>query len=239
MVSMTRFDGSSAASQWLCVFKEELAGQLSPGIWLERADARLESRAASWAEQTLEVIQILAEENLGTVTVEDKNTFIQLLIQEFPGDSRDIITNEKASADLSSLAQKEDEDLYTYYCRTEGLLKGIYGQDQVTNNGRDIIVLNPSKQQLFKDTIIKFILGIRNLDLQFCVVEYRLAFTGYTNKPSPHYLYFIPKLNYRKPENRSRDTRHLEPFKPQLVIMIAHVLFTIHRHVKTHQYNLA
>ena len=129
MVSMTKFDGSSAASRWLRVLKEELAGQLSPGTWLERADARLEGRAASWAERTPEVIRILADENLGTATVEDKNTFIQLLIQEFPGDSRDVITDEKASAELSSLAQKENEDLYTYYCRIEGLLKGIYGRD--------------------------------------------------------------------------------------------------------------
>ena len=172
MVSMTKFDGSFAASQWLRVLKE-LAGQLSLGTWLKQADACLEGRAASWAEQTPEVIQILADENLGTATVEDKNTFIQLLIQEFSGDLCDVITDEKASAELSSLAQKEDEDLYTYYCRTEDLLKGIHGRDQVTNNSRDAIVLSPSKQQLFKDTIMKFILGIWNLDLQFYVVEYR------------------------------------------------------------------
>lgn len=171
---MTKFDGSSAASRWLRVLKEELAGPLSPGTWLERADARLEGRPASWVEQTPEVIRILADENLETATVEDKSTFIQLLIQEFPSDSRNVITDEKASAELSSLAQKEDEDQYTYYRRTEGLLKRIHGRDQVTNNnGRDTIALSPSEQQLLKDTIMKFILGIRNLDLQFRVVEYR------------------------------------------------------------------
>ena len=95
-----------------------------------------------------------------------------MLIQEFPGDSYDIITDKKASAELSSLAQKENEDLYTYYYWTEGLLKGIYGQDQVITNGRDIIVLSPSKQQVLKDTIIKYILEIRNLDLQFREIEY-------------------------------------------------------------------
>ena len=173
MISMTKYDGSFAASRWLRILKEELTGQLIPGTWLERADARLEGRAASWAERTPEVVRILAVENIGAATVEDKNTFIQLLIQVFPGDSRDVIIDEKASAELSSLAQKEDEDLYTYYRRTESLLKGIHGRDQVTNSGRDTVTLSPAEQQLLKDTIMKFILGIRNLDLQFRVVEYR------------------------------------------------------------------
>lgn len=186
MVLMTKFDGSSAANRWLRVLKEELAGQLSPGTWLERADARLEGRAASWAERTPEVIRILADENIGTATIQDKNTFIQILVQEFPGDSRDAITDERASAELLSLAQKEDEDLYTYYRRTEGLLKAIHGRDQVTNNGRDTVILSPSKQQLLKDTIMRFILGIKDSDLQFRVVEYRA-------NPTPS-LYGVYKL---------------------------------------------
>ena len=160
MVSMTKSDGSSAASRWLRVLKKELAGQLSPGHWLKRADACLEGRAASWVERLPKVIRFLADKNRGTATVEDKNTFIQLLIQEFPGDSHDVISDEKASAELSSLAQKKDEDLCTYYRRTEDLLKEIHGRDQVTNNSRDTIVLSPSKQQFLKDTIMKFILGI-------------------------------------------------------------------------------
>ncbi len=165
MISMTKFDGSFAASRWLRILKEELAGPLSPRTWLERADARLESRAASWAERTPEVVRTLAVDNIAAATVEAKNTFIQLLIQEFPGDSHDIITDEKASAELSNLAQKEDEDLYTYYRRTEGLLKGIHGRDQVTNSGGDTVALSPAEQQLLKDIIMKLILGIRNLDL--------------------------------------------------------------------------
>ena len=95
MISMTKYDGSFAASRWLRILKEELTGQLSPGTWLERADARLEGRATSWAERTPEVVRILAVDNIGAATVEDKNTFIQLLIQEFPDDSYDVITDEK------------------------------------------------------------------------------------------------------------------------------------------------
>ena len=50
-----------------------------------------------------EIIWIPADKNLGIAIVESKNTFLQLLIQKFPGDSCDIITNEKASAELLSL----------------------------------------------------------------------------------------------------------------------------------------
>ena len=173
MISMTKYDGSFAASWWLCILKEKLIAQLSPKTWLERADAWLEGRAASWAERTSEVVRILAIDNIAAMTVEDKNSFIQLLIQEFPGNSCNVITDEKASAKLSNLAQKEDEDLYTYYRHTETLLKRIHGRDQVTNSDRVIVTLSPVKQQLLKDIIMKFILGIRNLDLQFRVVEYQ------------------------------------------------------------------
>ena len=71
---------------------------------------------------------------------------IQLLVQEFPGDSRNVITDENASAELSSLIQKDNEDLYLYYCQSKGLLKGIHGRDQVTNNGRDTVTFSPSEQ---------------------------------------------------------------------------------------------
>lgn len=162
---MTKFDGISAANRWLRILKEELSSPLSPGIWLERADARQEGRAASWAERTPKVIRILGTNNIDNGTIEDKDTFVQLLVQEFLGDSRDVITNGQASAELSSLSQREGEDLYTHYRRTEGLLKGIYGRDQVANKGRDTIALSPAEQKLLKDTIMKFILGIKNLNL--------------------------------------------------------------------------
>ena len=42
---------------------------------------------------------------------ENQNIFIQLLVREFPGDPRDVITDEKASAELLSLIQKDNEDL--------------------------------------------------------------------------------------------------------------------------------
>ena len=112
-------------------------------------------------------------DNIAVATVKDKNTFIQLLIQEFPSDSRNVITDEKTSAELLNLVQKKDKNLYTYYRYTKSLLKGIHRQNQVINSGRNIVILSHAEQQHFKDTIMKFILRIRNLNLQFRVVEYR------------------------------------------------------------------
>ena len=119
------------------------------------------------------MIRILADKNIGTATIQDKNIFIQLLVQEFLSDLCDAIKDEKVGAKLLSLVQKKDENLYTYYCRTKNLLKKIHGRDQVTHNGRDTVTPSSSKQQLFNDTIIRFILSIKNSDLQFRVVEYR------------------------------------------------------------------
>lgn len=177
MVLMTKFDESSTASRWLCMLKKELGEELSPDVWLARADARLCSRATSWAEQTPEVIQILVDSNIENATSEDKNTFMKLLVQEFLSDPRNIVIDDQASTEVANLAQREDKDLYTYYGRTEKLLKGIHGWDQVTINGRKTVTLSLPEQQLLKDTIIKFILGFKNSDLQFRIVEYRTNLT--------------------------------------------------------------
>lgn len=53
------------------------------------------------------------------------------------------------------------------------MLKGIYGWDQVTNSSRNTVTISPAKQQLLKDNIMKFILEIRSLHLQFRVVKYQ------------------------------------------------------------------
>lgn len=46
------------------------------------------------------VIKILANNNIETMTTEDKYIFVQLLVPEFLGDFRNVITDEKASAKL-------------------------------------------------------------------------------------------------------------------------------------------
>lgn len=57
-----------------------------------------------------------------------------------------MITDEKASMKLSNLAQKENEEQYTYYHPADNLLKGIHGWDQIINSDRDTLTLNPAKQ---------------------------------------------------------------------------------------------
>ena len=79
-ILITKYDGSFAASRWFRILKEELTDQLSPRNWLEQANAQLEVCAISWAKRTPEVVRILAVVNIAAATVEDKNTFIQLLI---------------------------------------------------------------------------------------------------------------------------------------------------------------
>lgn len=73
---MTKFNVSSGANFWLCIFKEELNGLLSLRTWLGQADTYLEGCAASWAKQTLKLIKILANKNIRITTIENKNTFV-------------------------------------------------------------------------------------------------------------------------------------------------------------------
>lgn len=91
------------------------------------------------------VVGIFIVENIGAATVENKNTFRYLLIQEFPSNSYNKITDEKKSMELSNLAQKEDENLYIYYQHSKNILNGIHRRDQITNSGRDTITLNSAK----------------------------------------------------------------------------------------------
>lgn len=42
--------------------------------------------------------------------------FIQLLYQKFAGNQTDVMPEEQANTKLINLLQKEDDDLYTYYC---------------------------------------------------------------------------------------------------------------------------
>ena len=58
-----------------------------------------------------------------------------------------------------------------------------------------------------------------------------------TNKPSLHYLYSKFRHSYKNLENRGRDMKLLDFFKPQLETIIAHTLFITHCNVKLRQYN--
>ncbi|MCJ1344829.1 hypothetical protein MMC31_003032 [Peltigera leucophlebia] len=135
---------SPASQGWY----EELPESLSPATWLKRADARLDGRAASWAGRTAEVIRFLFGDTMNNATVRDKNTFVRLLTQEFPGNHRDAMTEEQASTELSTLSQMEDEDHHSFYRRTETLFIRISGRDRVTHDGADTVTLNRAERCL-------------------------------------------------------------------------------------------
>lgn len=98
---------------------------------------------------------------------------IQLLHQEFPSDQNDIMMEEQASSELSNLSQKEDENLYVYYQRTETLLIGISGKDRVTHNKENAIILNNTEQYILKNIIAKFCFGLKSHKLCRHMIDYR------------------------------------------------------------------
>lgn len=130
----------------------------------------IDGRAAAWTDKTAKVVRILYT-TFNNATA-DKKAFVQILCHEFPGNQSDVLTDEQASTELSTLSQKEDEDLYAYYRRTETLLTEIAGRDRVSHNGKNAVILNRAEQHILKDTITKFISGLRNLDLRLRMIEY-------------------------------------------------------------------
>lgn len=73
-------------------------------------NARINGRAAAWTDKTPKVVRILYI-TFNNATAEDKKAFVQILCQEFPGNQSDVLSDEQASTELSTLSQKEDEDL--------------------------------------------------------------------------------------------------------------------------------
>lgn len=91
------------------------------------------------------MIKFLFGNTINDATTEDKNTFVRLLIQEFPGHLRDAMTDELASTELSTLSQKEDEDLHAYYRLTETSFVEISRRDRVTYDGANTVTSNREK----------------------------------------------------------------------------------------------
>lgn len=84
------------------------------------------------------------------------------------------MTKKQVSTELSTLSQKEDEDLYAYYRWTKTQLIEISERDQVTYNGQNSIVLNNAEQHILKDTIAKFGFGLKIPKLRLYIIKYRV-----------------------------------------------------------------
>ena len=128
--------------------------------------------------------------------------FIWLLSQKFLDNQSNVIIEEQASTKLSSLTQKKDKDFYKYYRRTEVLLTEIAGRDWVTHDGENAVILNRAKTHILKDTITKFIFGLRDLDLCLYMIEYRSELVrslyGALKKAEAHILILNAKVQMQK-----------------------------------------
>lgn len=71
------------------------------------------------------------------------------------------MTEKQASTKLTTLSQKKDDDLYTYYYWTEILLIDIPGKDKVIHDGENIVIFIKGEQNILKDTIAKLGFGLK------------------------------------------------------------------------------
>lgn len=105
-------------------------------------------------------------------TIEDKDTFIWLLYQEFPNDQNDLMLIEQVNIQLSMLSQKNNEDFYTYYSWIDILFIRIFWRNYITHNRENIIILNNIEQYIFKDTITNLCFDLKITKLHLYIIEY-------------------------------------------------------------------
>lgn len=176
--------------------------QLNSVTWLKWADARLDRHVTIQVERKFKIIRIFSEKTISNTTIEEKNRFIWLLSQEFPYNQRNVIKKEQVSIALSSFTKHKDKNLYIYYYCIEVLLIGIARRDWVTHDGENAIILNKAQQHILKDTISKFIFGLRNPNLHLGMIKNRnkLAQSLYEvfKKAEAHILILDTKLQIDK-----------------------------------------
>ena len=165
---MTKFDGSKTTEQWLRVLEEELPEHFTLSTWLKRANSRLDRRTAAWTDRNSEINQIL---RLISAVTNDKDVFIRLSCQKFAANQNNIIIEEYAGTELTTLSQKEDEDLYIYYRQTKTLLIEISVRNWVTYDGENTVILNKTKQHILKDTIAKFVFELKIPELRLHMIK--------------------------------------------------------------------
>ena len=53
------------------------------------------------------------------------------------------------------------------------MLTGIAGRDRITHDEKNIVILNRAEEYILKNTITKFIFGLKDPDLWLHMIEYR------------------------------------------------------------------
>ena len=115
-----------------------------------------------------------------------------ILCPEFAGNQKNVMTEEQANTKLTTLSQKDDMDLYTYYHWMDTIFIGISRRDLVIHDRENTVIFNKAEQYVLKDIIA--ILGFRLIipELRLYIIEYRadLNFSFYRAfKKAKTYLY--------------------------------------------------
>lgn len=84
-----------------------------------------------------------------------------------------MIRKKQVNIEFSSLTRKKDKELNLYYCHIKVLLTKIAEKNWEIHDGKNVVIINRAKQHIFKDTITKLILNLRDPDLYLWIIEYR------------------------------------------------------------------
>lgn len=97
----------------------------------------------------------------------------------------------------------------------------IAERDCVTYNEVNIIILNRVEQYIFKDTIIKFIIGLKTLDLCLYMIEYRAeltySFFGAFKKAEAYIAILNTQANMQKKLHLKSDYKAFKTFQALVV----------------------
>lgn len=101
------------------------------------------------------------------------------------------------------------------------MLKSITKRDQVTHNGENTGILNRAKQHILKDTILKFIFGLKDPDFCLCIIKYRAesaeSHYGAFKKTEAYILMLAVKLQMDKEHDLKVGYKALKFFQTFVV----------------------
>ena len=157
-----------SATRWLKKLEWELKryasedGSVSPINFIQAFDLLLVDDAASWAETTQAVVELIEDPEPTGSTVE---TLKSLFVQQYPTRVVEVpVTN--FDTEISELGQQEGEALLAYYRRTLSLLSRIGCRDRpkkITPTATELTSL----ESAMLDTVLRaFVRGLRDGDLR-------------------------------------------------------------------------
>lgn len=174
MVPPTRFTGEESARRWIIGLRFTSVHDLPVKEWIELVDASLYGGPADWADSHPDVKIIRSLEN---PLEADKQHFIKLLQERYPGKSSAETTQAEAEASLDVLKQGAAESLKEYYERTRGLLLELHTKDRTP--GADLTFIEGI---MLSQAVVKFVNGIQDSRLRAEVSDRYLDVTDSANR---------------------------------------------------------